>query len=95
MTDKKPKKTDPLTLEETRQSCEVFFPRFRIVKEFMPPGSTTEDTLKCMENVAKLGHKLRSDKLEKDKDDRFGFLKKKDLDQLNEGLKESTISWID
>jgi len=41
----------------------------------MPKGSATEDTLKVMENVAKLGHKLRGDKLEDERKERFGFNK--------------------
>ncbi len=69
-----PKKNDPLTTSEMKEACEQFFPLFNIVVDFMPPGSTTEDALKVMETVAKLGHKNRADK--KDKDDlKFGFNK--------------------
>ena len=41
----------------------------------MPDGSTTEDTLKVMESVAKLGHKQRADKLLEEKSLAFGFNK--------------------
>ena len=46
---KAPKPGDPLTIEEMTESAELFFPRFNIVRERMPDGSTTEDTLKVME----------------------------------------------
>ena len=46
----------------------------------MPDGSTTEDTLKVMESVAKLGHKQRADKLLDEKSLAFGF-NKEDLDE--------------
>ena len=48
----------------------------------MPEGSTTEDTLKIMESVAKLGHKFRADKKDKEKALKFGFNKdnKEDAD---------------
>lgn len=96
----KPKKTDPLTIEETQEAADVFFPRFEIVSKMMPEGSTTEDTLKVMENVAKLGHKLRADKAEKDRLDRFGFLKQEDLDRINDTIEkgaptEAKVSWLD
>lgn len=68
-----PKKNDPLTTSEMKEACEQFFPLFNIVVDFMPPGSTTEDALKVMETVAKLGHKNRAEKKEELK---FGFNKK-------------------
>ena len=40
-----PKKTDPLTLEETKEAATMFMERFNIVNELMPKGSTTEDSL--------------------------------------------------
>ena len=39
----------------------------------MPDGATTEDCLKVMESVAKLGHKNRADRAAKEKDLTFGF----------------------
>ena len=69
------KKSDPLTIEEMQEAADVFFPRFKIIKDQMPLGSTTEDTLKVMENVAKLGHQLRSERMEDERLGRFGFLK--------------------
>ena len=49
----------PLTPEEVQQAVEQFFPLFRIVNSRMPTNATTEDTLKVMETVCNLAHKLR------------------------------------
>ena len=38
-------------------------------------AATTEDTLKVMESVAKLGHKQRADRLLEEKSIAFGFNK--------------------
>lgn len=70
-----PKKNDPLTLDELTEAANVFFPLFNEVHSRMPEGSTTEDTLKVMESVAKLGHKQRADKLLEEKSLAFGFNK--------------------
>ena len=70
-----PKKNDPLTLEEVTAASDVFFPLFNEVHGRMPEGSSTEDTLKVMESVAKLGHKRRAEKLLKEKELAFGFNK--------------------
>ena len=70
-----PKKNDPLTLDEVTEAANVFFPLFNEVHSRMPEGSTTEDTLKVMESVAKLGHKQRADKLLEEKSITFGFNK--------------------
>lgn len=75
---KTPKKTDPLTLSEVKEAADTFFPLFNEVHSRMPQGSTTEDTLKIMESVAKLGHKTRADKLLDEKSAAFGFNKKED-----------------
>ena len=75
-----PKKTDPLTLDEVKEAADTFFPLFNEVHSRMPAGSTTEDTLKIMESVAKLGHKTRADKLLDEKSLAFGFNKKEDDD---------------
>lgn len=61
----------PLTPEEVQVAAEQFFPLFEIVRNRMPEGATTEDTLKVMETVCGLAHKLRSEE-EKIK---FGFNK--------------------
>ena len=68
------KKSDPLTHEEVA-AADIFFPLFNEVHSRMPEGSTTEDTLKVMESVAKLGHKSRAEKLLKEKSLAFGFNK--------------------
>ena len=73
-----PKKSDPLTLEEVTDAANIFFPLFNEVHSRMPEGSTTEDTLKVMEAVAKLGHKQRGEKLLKAKSLAFGFNKEDD-----------------
>lgn len=70
-----PKKNDPLTLEEITAAAEIFFPLFDVVHSRMPEGSKTEDTLRVMESVAKLGHKQRADKLLDEKTLKFGFNK--------------------
>ena len=79
-----PKKNDPLTHEEVAAAADIFFPLFNEVHGRMPKGATTEDTLKVMESVAKLGHKQRADKALEEKSLAFGFNKhdesKKDQD---------------
>jgi len=60
-----------LTPEEVQQASEEFFPIFEIVRSRMPENSTTEDTLKVMETICTLAHKLRAEN-EKIK---FGFNK--------------------
>jgi hypothetical protein len=65
-------KTEPLTPEEVTKAAEQFFPLFDVVRNRMPEGSTTEDTLKVMESICTLAHKLRAEE-EKIK---FGFNKK-------------------
>ena len=69
------KKNDPLTLEEITEAADTFFPLFEVVHKRMPKGSTTEDTLRVMESVAKLGHKQRQDRLLEEKSMSFGFNK--------------------
>ena len=73
-----PKKNDPLTLEEITEAADVFFPLFEVVHSRMPKGSKTEDTLRVMESVAKLGHKQKADKLLDEKYLTFGFNKDAD-----------------
>ena len=73
-----PKKGDPLTHEEVAAASDIFFPLFKEVHSRMPEGATTEDTLKVMESVAKLGHKKRADRLLEEKSLAFGFNKEDD-----------------
>ena len=75
---RRPKKSDPLTHDEVAAAADVFFPLFNEVHSRMPEGSTTEDTLRVMESVAKLGHKQRADRLLKEKSMSFGFNKEDD-----------------
>ena len=79
-----PKKGDPLTHEEVAEAADIFFPLFNEVHSRMPEGSTTEDTLRVMESVAKLGHKQRADKLLEEKSIAFGF-NKNDQEKIDEG----------
>jgi len=82
---KTPNKTDPLTLEEVQKAADTFFPLFNEVHSRMPKGATTEDTLKIMESVAKLGHKNRANQLLKDRSIAFGFNKSEDsVDDSND-----------
>ena len=74
-----PKKNDPLTLEEMQEAADIFFPLFDVVwHKIKHRGGTTEDALKVMESIAKLGHKLRADKSLEEKSLAFGFNKKEE-----------------
>lgn len=75
MTNKAPGKNDPLTVDEMTVAADKFVELYKVVAERMP-DATVEDCLKIMESVAKLGHKTRADKMKKEADERFGFLKK-------------------
>jgi len=68
-----PDKNAPLTSEEITEAADLFFPLFNIIDERMPEWATTEDTLKVMENVAKLAQKERSKKREEATKLKFGF----------------------
>lgn len=70
-----PKKHDPLTVEEMTEAADVVFPLLEVVSSRMPEGSSIEDCLKVMDSIAKLGHKLRADKADKEKMLKFGFNK--------------------
>jgi len=70
------KKNDPLTVAEMEKASDAFFPLFHVVHTQMPAMATVEDTLKVMESVAKLGHKIRANKAEEEKKLKFGFNKK-------------------
>ena len=81
-----PKKGDPLTHEELSEAADIFFPLFNEVHSRMPEGSTTEDTLKVMESVAKRGHKQRADKLLEEKSLAFGFNKNDESENTKESV---------
>ena len=88
-----PKKNDPLTVEEMTEAAEIFFPLFNEVNNRMPKGASTEDALKVMESVAKLGHKLRSNCLKKS--ETFGFNKRRVLmseEEFQQLLDNSNLS---
>ena len=91
MTPKTPKKTDPLTPEEIIEAADMFMERYNIIKERMNGLAKPDDILKVMENVAKLGHKLRADKAEEKRLDRFGFVKKAELDAIDKALDKVSL----
>jgi len=91
MTPKLPKKTDPLTPEEMAEAADMFMERYNIVKDRMNPLAKPQDILKVMENVAKLGHKLRADKAEDIRLERFGFVKKAELDSIDKALDKISL----
>tara|TARA_Y100000401_G_scaffold102343_1_gene92572 strand:- start:5316 stop:5561 length:246 start_codon:yes stop_codon:yes gene_type:complete len=70
-----PEKTAPLTEKEITNAADTFFPLFDIILSRMPEGSKIEDTLKVMENVARLAQKKRADDREKEIKEKFGFNK--------------------
>ena len=77
-----PGKNDPLTTEEMTEAAGKFLKLFKIIADQMPEA-TVEDCLKVMESVAKLAHKDRADKLKKEADERFGFLKQPTTDDAD------------
>ena len=76
-----PNKDAPLTSEEITEAADIFFPLFNIIDERMPEWATTEDTLKVMENIAKLAQKERIKKREEAAKLKFGFNKTTDSDE--------------
>ena len=74
----------PLTPEEVADAADQFFPLFDIVHRQMPENSNVEDTLRVMESVCTLAHKMRS-QAESDDGGPFGFMKQKaDEDSVSE-----------
>jgi|TARA_Y100000289_G_scaffold18614_1_gene17886 hypothetical protein len=67
--------TKPLTPAEISEAADMFFECLGIVQKGMPEGSTTEETLKVMDHVAKLASKLRSDRQRDKITEKFGFSK--------------------
>ena len=70
-----PAKDDTLTVDEITAAADIFFPLFDIVRNRMPKSASTEDTLKVMENVAKLAQRERAKQREKETKEKFGFNK--------------------
>ncbi len=66
--------TDPISQEEMEEASSVFFPLLRVVQKEMPEGASTEDTLKVMEHVATLAHRLRKQKKKEKTQERFGLV---------------------
>ena len=69
----------PLTPEEVKEAADKFFPLFDIVHRSMPENCTVEDSLKVMESVCTLAHKLRAEPEEQTAP--FGFNKNKDEEE--------------
>ena len=80
--------TKPLTPEEVADAAEQFFPLFDIVHRQMPENSNVEDTLKVMESVCGLAHKLRM-QCDNDKAGPFGFNKKVETDEDSSSNEET------
>ena len=76
-----PDKNALLTSEEITEAADIFFPLVNIVDERMPDKASTEDTLKVMENIAKLAQKERIKKREESVKEKFGFNKTTDSDE--------------
>lgn len=72
----KPKKTDPLTLEEVTKAADIFFPLYEVVADRLPEGATTEDAIKLCETIFGYAHKLRAIELDEKATTPFGFNKK-------------------
>jgi len=68
------KETDPITQEEMQEATDLFFPLLRVVQQEMPEGASTEDTLKVMEHVTTLAHRLRKQKKKEIAQERFGLV---------------------
>ena len=66
--------TDPITREEMEEASSMFFPLLHVVQSEMPEGASTEDTLKVMEHVATLAHRLRKQKKQEQAKERFGLV---------------------
>jgi len=80
--------TKPLTPEEVADAAEQFFPLFDTVHRQMPENSNVEDTLKVMESVCGLAHKLRMQS-DNDKAGPFGFNKKVETDEDSSSNEET------
>ena len=78
----------PLTPEEVADAADQFFPLFDIVHRQMPENSNVEDTLKVMESVCGLAHKLRMQS-DTDKAGPFGFNKKVETDEDSSSNEET------
>ena len=84
MSDNKlPPKDSNLTVEEVTAAADIFFPLFNIVDSRMPNDAKVEDTLKVMENIAKLAQRERAKKREKEAKEKFGF--NKDTKEIADG----------
>lgn len=72
----KPKKTDPLTVEEVTKAADIFFPLYEVVADRLPEEATTEDAIKLCETIFGYAHKLRALDLDEEATAPFGFNKK-------------------
>ena len=72
----KPKKTDPLTIEEVTKAADIFFPLYEVVSDRLPEEATTEDAIKLCETIFGYAHKLRALDLDEKATAPFGFNKK-------------------
>ena len=79
----------PLSPEEVQTAAEKFFPLVDIVHRNMPENSKVEDTLRVMESVCGLAHKLRA---QEETGGPFGFNKKEETETENEEGLENPVS---
>ena len=75
-----PDRDAPLSLEEIKAAADIFFPLYNEVSLRMPDDASTEDTLRVMENVAKLAQRERMKAREKEAKLKFGFNKNGTVD---------------
>ena len=71
----KPKKTDPLTIEEIDKAAEIFFELFDVVLAKSPEGTSIEDAIKLSESIFDYAHKARAIAAKETARAPFGFYK--------------------
>ena len=73
------------------EAAEVFMPLYKVIEKQLPKASV-EDTLKVMEAVAKLGHKIRGEKLLKDKEMSLDLIRVKKARKIKINHKKKTVT---
>ena len=65
----------PLNLEEVKAACDQWVPLYKHVRGKLPAGTSIEETLLVMDQIAKLAAHMRATKEKDERDARFGFHK--------------------
>lgn len=65
----------PLTLAEVQAASSEWLPLFKHVRGKLPHGTSIEETLLVMDQIAKLATHMRATKEKDERDARFGFHK--------------------